>query len=415
MLTATASYLAYSFQGSSRRIYLPGPTTSGHYQIEVACEVCHKTAFSDRTTLQTACVECHGEPLEAAGDTHPETKFTDPRNADRVAKLDARFCVTCHREHRPELVSTMGLSLPTDYCYRCHETIGQERPSHAGLGFDTCAEASCHNFHDNRALYEDFLSRHLNDPEHLPFAKNPARTPQAGERRLAARDADAPAFVSNTQKACEEWAVSAHATSGVNCTGCHSAPGVRWQAEVRTERCASCHEREHESYGKGRHGMREAAGLGPMRVADARLPMQAAAFDKSLSCVACHGAHRFDTRKAAVDACLSCHADEHSLHYERSKHAILYREDPTGRSGASCATCHLPRIVEGESVRVLHNQNDTLRPNDKMIRPICANCHGVGFSLAALADESLIATNFASSPAGTVRGLEMIRERQANR
>ena len=32
------------------------------------------------------------------------------------------------------------------------------------MGFETCASAGCHNFHDNRALYEDFLIKHANTP-----------------------------------------------------------------------------------------------------------------------------------------------------------------------------------------------------------------------------------------------------------
>ena len=38
------------------------------------------------------------------------------------------------------------------------------RPSHAGLGFAGCALAGCHNYHDNRALYEDFLVAHAGRP-----------------------------------------------------------------------------------------------------------------------------------------------------------------------------------------------------------------------------------------------------------
>jgi hypothetical protein len=216
-LAGSAGLLSYSFSGSTRSVYLPGPTTSGHYQIELACDACHTEAFSDRKTLQEACVKCHGEELDAADDAHPEAKFTDPRNADRVAKLDARLCVTCHREHRPELVSSMGLSLPEDYCFRCHEGIESERPSHQGLGFETCADGACHNFHDNRALYEDFLEKHLDDPPHMAPARNPLVSFDAGESKtLALFDADAPQNVSIDRKDFEAWAASAHAEGTAN-------------------------------------------------------------------------------------------------------------------------------------------------------------------------------------------------------
>jgi len=108
-----------------RTVFLPGETTDGHYQIELACDACHGEAFADTEAMQAACVECHGAELKRVDDSHPQRKFTDPRNADRVASLDARWCVTCHQEHRPELTSTMGLSLPGDYCYRCHEKVGE--------------------------------------------------------------------------------------------------------------------------------------------------------------------------------------------------------------------------------------------------------------------------------------------------
>ena len=39
---------------------------------------------------------------------------------------------------------------------------------------------------------------------------------------------------------------------------------------------------------------------------------------------------------------------------------------------------------------VQHNQNETLRPNEKMIRTVCLNCHGTSFSIDSLADDELI-------------------------
>ena len=36
-----------------------------------------------------------------------------------------------------------------------------------------------------------------------------------------------------------------------------------------------------------------------------------------------------------------------------------------------------------------HNQSDGLRPNEKMIRPVCLDCHGLGFAIDALADDDL--------------------------
>jgi hypothetical protein len=408
-----SAFLAYSLGGRSRRIYLPGPTSDGHYQIELECNACHTKAFADRETLQQACVRCHGAELREANDSHPERKFTDPRNAGRAKLLDARHCVTCHREHRPELTSTMGLSLPLDYCYRCHESVAEERPSHVGLGFEICASAGCHNFHDNRALYEDYLVRHLDEPNHHPSARGPERTATREAGRLELSEADAPRGVELAAGELRAWHESAHARERVNCSGCHvpePADG-RFSKKVADATCKGCHEREYDGFTHSRHGMRVGLGLPKLSVAEARRPMKAASRERELGCTSCHGGHAFDTRRAAAQACVECHDDGHSRSHAGSKHARLWASDPSGQSGASCATCHLPRVRDGQTVRVIHNQNDTLRPNEKMARSVCQNCHGLGFVLDALADNALIARNFNGMPLSRVRSLEMVRAR----
>lgn len=405
-----AAFFTYSLTGETRSLYLPGPTTVGHYQIELACTACHSEVFTDRDALQKACVRCHGAELKRVNDSHPEAKFTDPRNASRIEELDARYCIACHREHRPEVTSAMGLSLPEDYCFRCHQDVAEERASHRGLGFDTCQDGGCHNFHDNEALYEDFLVKHYGEPALLPDPKNPALTP-GKVAPLAAHDADAPETLALDRAETQAWVDSGHARAGTNCSGCHAAKDGSWQVSVPSERCGECHALEREGFLAGRHGMREAAGLAPMRVGDARQPMHAAAKDETVGCTSCHGAHAFDTRKAAVDACLGCHADQHSLNYRESKHYALFQAGESGKGGASCATCHLPRVERAGETRVLHNQNDTLRPNEKMVRAVCMNCHGLGFSLDALADPALIANNFVGVPQVKVESLEWAQRR----
>lgn len=362
--------------------------------------------------MQRACERCHAAELKASNDAHPQRKFTDPRNADRVAELDARYCVTCHREHRAEVTSAMGLSLPRDYCVRCHSSIGEERPSHLGMSFESCAEAGCHNFHDNRALYEDFLARHLDDAKHASVPKNPARKSQTALARLARSDADAPESARLSPSELKRWEESAHARARVNCSGCHGSPKDQsWSDSVGPDRCGTCHEGEEQGFLESRHGMKRAAGLGAMHVGSARLPMRDDASDRSVTCLSCHGAHGFDTRHAAMVACSGCHADRHTQEYRKSRHAELWLADVSGSSGASCATCHLPRLVERAKVRVHHNQNDTLRPNEKMARAVCLNCHGLGFALDALADVSLIQANFQGQPKASVRSLAMVRQR----
>ena len=50
-------------------------------------------------------------------------------------------------------------------------------------------------------------------------------------------------------------------------------------------------------------------------IAHAYLPMQMGAQHRNLNCNSCHPAHRFETAHAAIDGCLNCHADTHSLEY----------------------------------------------------------------------------------------------------
>jgi len=343
--------------------------------------------------------------------------------------------VSCHREHRPAMTHVMGVTLPPDFCIYCHEDISEDRPSHRDLGFDTCRD--CHLYHDNSALYEDFLAKHVHEPATLEVARVPSRNmmeayrldPPYPIRVLTASEQDAPPGHWRDDSA-REWEGSSHAAAGVNCMACHGVTGSQqvppgdtvssqWVERPGHRSCMACHREEAEGFLAGRHGMRLAhAGLAPMRTDMARQPMDPETH-KSVTCVACHGAHRFDSRQAAVRACLGCHADEHSRAYQGTAHARLWQAEREGRgtpgSGVSCATCHLPRqaLADGATPRTLvqHNQNLNLRPNQKMIRSVCMHCHGLGFSIDALADRDLVRKNFAGRPARHLASLDMVEKR----
>jgi len=435
--------------GGNRAFLLIGRTSDGHHQIELACDACHTSMFGGKEILQNACVNCHGAALKAENDSHPLTKFTDPRNADRIVGLDARYCVTCHREHRPGITRAMGVTMPDDYCFHCHQDIAKDRPSHAGLAFDTCGSAGCHNFHDNRALYADFLVKHSGEPDDLVVQRvalidfldkvgKPAKPPKT----LTAADADAPAAHRGDAKVTADWAADAHAKNGVNCTGCHTKktePGI-WIAAPGIDTCKSCHGNEARTFTEGRHGMRlrdglwashdgplglfKAARLTPMTPAAARLPMKAAAAHKELTCNTCHAAHGYDLAAAQVTACAGCHDDAHTKAYFASPHYDLFKKEATRRaprgSGVSCATCHMPVVEEkdefgNKAIFVTHNQNDNLRPNEKMTRGVCANCHGLQFTLDALADRKLIDMNFNGSPGVHIDSIEWADRRVKER
>lgn len=413
---AAGAYLAVALTTEyvgSKAMFLPGATTAGHYQIELSCSSCH-TPFGG--VASEACVRCHGEELAAVDDSHPKTKFTDPRNAALASRLDATECVTCHREHDPESTRAMGVTLPDDFCVTCHAEVGVDRPTHAGLAFGTCASAGCHNYHDNTALYEDFLVAHANEPATLDQPRVRPRQPLTPVRASLA--ADAPAGLDRRAADMASWERTSHARAGVNCSGCHAGDG-RWIDDPGPEACAACHARERDGFFGGRHGMRLARGLPPMTPALARHPMTRASAAHELSCSSCHTDHDFETRRAAVDACLRCHDDGHSRAYTGSPHFALWTEELAGRapagSGVSCATCHLPRLARredgAERVVVEHNQNANLRPNEKMVRTVCLHCHGLGFSIDALADPALIAANFTGNPLRRVAGIAMATSR----
>jgi formate-dependent nitrite reductase cytochrome c552 subunit len=158
-----------------------------------------------------------------------------------------------------------------------------------------------------------------------------------------------------------------------------------------------------------------------MRPELARQPMKVLAYGRELGCTSCHSAHSFDIVKAQVEACLGCHDDTHSRAYIGSPHHRLWQAELTGQaqkgSGVSCASCHMPLIkADGGAgdawIFVNHNQNDNLRPSEKMIRSICNDCHGLQFSLDALADDRLALSNYAGHPIIRVRSIDWARQRQ---
>lgn len=417
-LAVSAPFLISLFMAEpsvGKTLFLPGETTHGHYQIELKCSSCHDAGGG---VNNQSCRDCH-EALKEY-DTHPAKKFRDPTNAHRLEKIEARECVTCHREHDPHDTGTMGVTLPSNYCVYCHEEVAESRPSHAKFEFNTCTTSGCHNYHDNRALYEDFLFKHYGEPDMLDDPHVPLLSHTVDPAKSVS-EPDAPVDARYDDTLIKDWKETAHAAAGVNCRGCHAqalekGEPSKWHdnsPQLATQACEQCHQSEHAGFLQGMHGMRLAVGLSPMTPGAARLPMKADAAHRQLSCVACHDDHRFDTRYAAVDACLKCHDDQHSLAYRDSSHYQLWLAEEAGKapagSGVSCATCHMPRIEEGRKVTVQHNQNAQLQPNESMARSACMNCHGLQFSLDSLADRQLIDNCYATRPTVQVESLEMAK------
>ncbi len=422
LLSLVATYLLAmnAWQGADKTMFLPGQTTVGHYQIELKCDACH-TPFMG--VKQDACLECHKAELDLVNDSHPAKKFTNPGNAHLLEHMDAHQCLTCHKEHVPKQTHAMGVTVPTDYCFYCHEDIGKERPTHEGLGFDTCLD--CHNFHDNRALYEDFLAKNLDQPKHAVKAELPLKTLLRSYGEMQSQSQQNVA-VENQLKGQEHenWMLSVHQQKGVSCNDCHMQPMEassvkQWTNSPDYNSCRSCHNAEVEGFLGGRHGMRLAQNLSPMTPQMARLPMKAESMHKELSCNSCHTAHRYDVQYAATDACMSCHDDAHSNNFTQTTHYKLWEKEiagdiPAGQ-GVSCASCHLPRVNVGSKrnpeVRVMHNQNDYLRPNEKMARPVCMKCHGLEFTLDALVDSTLVENNYDRPPSVHLESMQWVKDR----
>ncbi|BCX47124.1 NrfA- nitrite reduction protein [Haloferula helveola] len=417
------------FRAEDKTWVMPGETSHGHYQIELECSVCHDTkpdGLLVSAVSNKACLACHDQDLEDADDSHPVVKFKKPENRPFLEKIDAMSCVACHTEHEPEATGAMGVTLPADYCTYCHQTTVEERETHKGLGFDTCATAGCHNFHDNRALYERHLALHSVEPPMLEAG-------QVGElgslaaylkanretKALAIGDADAPTGVDMASHA-EAWSQDAHALAGVNCSDCHQPEGVEWSDSVSVATCGTCHDDEKDGFFRGKHGMRIAAGLSPMTPGAARQPMKAEAAHRALDCTSCHAAHDFDTRRASYASCVECHDDDHTKAYVDSPHFAAWERELSGAapagSGVSCATCHMPRVDDGRNgLRVEHNQNANLTPNEKMLRAVCQQCHGLPFAMDALADRELIDRNFTGKPEVHVESCDWSRQRAIDR
>jgi hypothetical protein len=411
---------------------LIGEPTHGHFQIEMACAACHTDPFGGKEILQEACLNCHKEELDAAHDSHPKKKFTDPRNADLLQILDARYCISCHTEHQKEQTREMGVTLPDDYCFHCHSEVGEDRPSHQDLEFNSCASAGCHNFHDNRAIYEDFLVDNAGGEWVKPQAPHPLNSlateegqaslkhfaiiAEANYAHKTAQPRESYQSLSFEDKAkvhtdiTETWQHTPHANAEVNCAACHTAEGQSWIPKPGVEQCKTCHEVETETFLQGKHGMRLAQDLPALEPQMSDLDFLSTAKAHN-GCVSCHKPHEIDVAFSGTEACLNCHSDPHSLAFKDSPHGQLQLKADAGdidqNAVVSCATCHLPRQEKGkDKVFVNHNQNDTLRPNEKMIRPVCMACHNLEFSIDALADKALIENNFSGQPSEHIPSID---------
>ncbi len=405
--TFLGATLGGSFLGIRRELFLPGRTSNGHHVFEQSCLSCHQPFAG---VANPKCVACHREGR--AEDTHNTETFEDPRWAASLERLDARACRSCHREHQ---VTAGGATAAVGFCFPCHDDVAQRRASHAGFAPSSCANAGCHNYHDNSVLNVAFLTQHLSEPELLPTAALPK---WGGSVRSTATPVPVyPTSVKVRSEVLADWSASAHAREDINCMACHSSAQGAFDNASPTAVCTRCHSFESTTFSSGKHGIRSALNLSALSAPDARLPMRLHQNKPPahLACATCHDPHSVDTRRAAVEACLTCHDDAHSRAYRSSKHfdTVSAEGMRTSPQSVTCATCHLPRVMHGsgQEARVAVNHNNTagLKPRDRMARDVCSRCHGLEFSMNSLFEEQLVANNFQGRPSRQLDTLKMIR------
>jgi predicted CXXCH cytochrome family protein len=370
-----------------RQFHSPAALSPGHKQIGMQCSACHgDKPMAGKSAMQEKCVACHTRNDDnKVENTHPRAKFEDPANADRLEKIDALSCVTCHSEHKPSAQNHVGLTIAKDFCIACHADVEKDAPSHKRMDFNTCTAAGCHSYHDNRNTYLKFLVR--------------------GEKKGVPEKWELPEKVFTVKPA--KYGVTENPHGKGNKVG----------------ECKTCHATETRQFEAGKHGVRESIGLLPMSPKLSKLPFKPDAHSKSLSCTSCHKPDKPDVEFAAVKACMSCHDDSHTNAYEKSKHAQLWRKEVSGEgkpgTGVSCATCHMPRIKlktpEGKRRMVVdHDNTGNLRPSIKQTK-VCLNCHSLQFTHNSLADKALAQGNFIGEPSVHVESIEMALERKKSK
>ena len=76
LMLGTAGLLSFwLLTPGEQQVFMPGQTTHGHHQIELACDACHTSPLGGDEVLQDACTNCHGDELKTALDSHPKTKL----------------------------------------------------------------------------------------------------------------------------------------------------------------------------------------------------------------------------------------------------------------------------------------------------------------------------------------------------
>ena len=370
---------------------LIGHATDGHHQIINECSACHTTAFPTADDIQDSCTNCHAEEVAPDIDTHPMRVFNDPRAFEQLEKINAKQCITCHGEHNLDESREMGVKLQEDMCVACHEEILADVSSHSNFEFTSCSDAGCHNYHNNTALKESYLEKHLYEPDLLiekdviEFINSISSSDTTSELTLDPLNSD-------------------HSDLNLaSCDQCHvKNSDVINDTLTSPANCENCHSNQTNEFTKGKHGM----SFGSKPISQARLKMDSRKDHDNVSCNSCHIPHKASI-KVDTNTCLSCHDDEHSNNFNNSKHSKITIEGVP----MTCSTCHLPQLAKHTN----HNQSRNLRPIENMVRTVCSDCHGLQFVLDSLSNESVLNSNFSIKPTNHVESLDMVIKKSSKR
>lgn len=225
------------------------------------------------------------------------------------------------------LAASASAGLPNEMCADCHDEVTEafETTPH-GTYFAHGEEHGCESCHGNGMAHVESGG----DPEQII---NPANTDQFSAQALCLNCHQGHQF--------DDWAFSAHNSSDVSCSDCHTIHGSFEQSVKKPspQLCYDCHsDIRAKTFMPSHHPIRE-GGIG---------------------CEDCHGVHggsgRLTLNSSSRELCLGCHAEKEG--------PFMYEHAPVNED---CNLCHTPHGSVADNLLTV--QEPTL----------CLNCHPMHF------------------------------------
>lgn len=225
------------------------------------------------------------------------------------------------------VAASVSAGLPDEMCGDCHDEVTEafEATPH-GTYFARADEHGCESCHGNGMAHVEAGG----DPEQII---NPAETDQFSAQALCLNCHSGHQF--------DDWAFSAHNSSDVGCSDCHTVHGSFEQSVKKPtpQLCYDCHsDVRAKTFMPSHHPIREGG----------------------VSCEDCHGVHggegRLTLNSSSRELCLSCHAEKEG--------PFMYEHAPVNED---CRLCHTPHGSIADNLLTV--QEPTL----------CLNCHPMHF------------------------------------